>query len=126
MFTAPLTFGKLGGLGFSWLFSPNKTEKTMRTNTLTTATPLSLPTRQPLIESSLSCVLPVQPPATDSSEVIRHILVGTPKAVRQTINLLHALNYAEAVLWTPVLRIQEPVVITPQQGEAMSLLRKMV
>ena len=61
-----------------------------------------------------------------AGEVVKHILVGSPGAVRQTIHLLHSLHYAETVLWTPVLRIQEPVVIRPEQGEAMSLLRKTV
>ena len=98
----------------------------MRTTLLTTATPLSLPTHQPLIEGSLTCPLPNQPPAKIHNQTIKHILIGSPGAVRQTIHLLHTLNYAETVLWSPILRIQEPVVITPERGEAMSLLRKTV
>ena len=57
-------------------------------------------------------------------ESIRHILLGKPDAIRQTIHLLHTLHYTETILWSPVLTIEESVVITPTQGEAMSLLRK--
>lgn len=57
-------------------------------------------------------------------ETIRHLLLGSPGAVRQTIHLLHTLHYAETVLWSPVMRIEEPLVITTAQGEAMSLLRR--
>lgn len=57
-------------------------------------------------------------------EFIRHILLGSPGAVRQTIHLLHTLRYCETVLWSPVIPVEEPLVITPEQGEAMSLLRK--
>ncbi|MBE9059943.1 hypothetical protein IQ256_02910 [cf. Phormidesmis sp. LEGE 11477] len=68
-------------------------------------------------------------PNPDSSvpgETVKHILLGSPGAIRQTIHLLHSLRYSETVLWSPVLRVEEPLVITPEQGEAMSLLRKMV
>lgn len=59
-------------------------------------------------------------------ETIRHILLGSPGAVRQTIHLLHSLHYAETVLWSPIMAIEEPLIITPIQGEAMSLLRRQV
>ena len=59
-------------------------------------------------------------------EVLRHILLGSPEAVRQTIHLLHRLNYSETVLWSPVMAVEESLIITPAQGEAMSLLRKQV
>ena len=58
------------------------------------------------------------------SESIRHILLGKPEAIRQTIHLLHTLHYTETILWSPVLTIEEALVITPAQGEAISLLRK--
>jgi len=57
-------------------------------------------------------------------ESIRHILLGRPDAIRQTIHLLHTLHYTETILWSPVLTIEEALVITPAQGEAMSLLRR--
>jgi hypothetical protein len=64
------------------------------------------------------------PSGSAPGESIRHILLGNPDAIRQTIHLLHTLHYTETILWSPVLTIEEAVVITPAQGEAMSLLRK--
>lgn len=62
----------------------------------------------------------------ENHETVRHILVGSSGAVRQTIHLLHSLHYAETVLWSPITTIEDSLVITPAQGEAMSLLRKQV
>ena len=62
----------------------------------------------------------------DRPESVRHILLGSPEAVRQTIHLLHALHYAETVLWSPVLTVEKPLVIPPARNEAMSLLRRPV
>ena len=62
----------------------------------------------------------------DRPEAVRHILLGSPEAVRQTIHLLHTLRYAETVLWSPVLTVEEPLVIPPARNEAMSLLRRPV
>ena len=59
-------------------------------------------------------------------EAIRHILLGRAGAIRQTIHLLHSLHYAETVLWSPVLSVEEPLMITPARGEAVSLLRKLI
>ena len=59
-------------------------------------------------------------------EFLRHILLGSPEAVRQTIHLLHRLHYSETVLWSPVMAVEESLIITPAQGEAMSLLRKQI
>ena len=83
--------------------------------------PLTLYPACPLTHPSLT-----PPNQTPHKETIRHILLGPPGAVRQTIHLLHTLRYAETVLWSPVLRIEEPLTLAPEQGEAMSLLRKSV
>ncbi len=61
---------------------------------------------------------------SDPGEPIRHILLGKPAAIRQTIHLLHTLHYTETILWSPVLTIEEALVIAPTQGEAISLSRK--
>ena len=57
-------------------------------------------------------------------ESIRHILVGSPDAIRQTIHRLHSLGYVESLLWSPILVIEDSVTLTSAQGEAMSLVRK--
>ena len=57
-------------------------------------------------------------------EELRHILLGSPEAIRQAVHQLHVLNYAESLLWTPVTTVKSQVIITPEQGAAMSLLRR--
>jgi hypothetical protein len=67
-------------------------------------------------------------------EAVRHIIIGSPLGVRRTIHQLHALRYEEAVRWThplaqPSERIAIPddrIIITPEQGEIMSLLVKLI
>lgn len=59
-----------------------------------------------------------------AKEELRHILLDSPGAIRQTIYLLHSLRYAEPALWSPVMAVGEKMIITPEQGEAMSLLRR--
>lgn len=71
---------------------------------------------------------PISPPPGSGSrpqrEDLRHILLGSPGAIRQTIHQLHLLNYAEPVLWSPLMAVGEQMIITPAQGEVMSLLRR--
>lgn len=56
-------------------------------------------------------------------EPLRHILLGTPGSVRQTIHLLHTLRYVENALWSPLVPVPEnQLIITPRHGEVMSLL----
>lgn len=56
-------------------------------------------------------------PAADAPgrEPIRHLLYGSPEAVRRTILLLHQLGYAEPGLWS---RLQP----TSTPGQVMSVL----
>jgi len=52
-------------------------------------------------------------------------LLGTPVGVRQTIHLLHTLRYVENVLWSPLVPIpNDQLIITPRQGDVMSILVK--
>jgi hypothetical protein len=61
------------------------------------------------------------PQASDSDktaperEPIKHTLIGSPKAVKSTIRVLHQLRYAEISDWSP----QVP---TGNTGEVMSIL----
>ncbi len=57
-------------------------------------------------------------------EELRHILLGSPEAIRQTIHQLHVLNYVESVLWSPIAAVRDRLIITPEQGEYMSLVRQ--
>ncbi|MGC1307227.1 MAG: hypothetical protein WA885_08365 [Phormidesmis sp.] len=60
-----------------------------------------------------------------AKEELRHILLGSPEAIRQAIHQLHVLNYAESLLWSPVAAVKNHVIITPDQGAAISLLRRL-
>ncbi|MEL6350737.1 MAG: hypothetical protein AAFR58_03135 [Cyanobacteria bacterium J06627_28] len=60
-------------------------------------------------------------------EPLRHILLGTPGGIRQTIHLLHTLRYVENALWSPLIPIPDgQLIISPRQGEVMSLLVRQV
>ncbi|MBD0363002.1 MAG: hypothetical protein ICV55_09570 [Coleofasciculus sp. C3-bin4] len=48
-------------------------------------------------------------------ELLKHLLFGSPKQVKSAIHSLHVRDYAEAVLWSPLLP-------TPNLGEVMSML----
>jgi hypothetical protein len=85
-----------------------------------------VPTRlsQPGAASSLALC---QPAATPPSEPdpLKHLLIGSPRAIRHTIHQLHILGYAEAGFWSPLMAIpQQHLVITPNAGEMMSLLMR--
>ena len=74
--------------------------------------------------SSLPALSQTMPDRSIGRDSLRHILVGSPAAVRQTIYLLHALRYAETVLWSPIIKTKESLIIAPAKGEAISLLRR--
>ncbi|MGB5972356.1 MAG: hypothetical protein WBG38_03500 [Nodosilinea sp.] len=58
-------------------------------------------------------------------ERLRHLVIGSPETVRGAINLLHVLHYAEQATWSQLITIPEPgILITPEQGEVFSLLRR--
>ena len=100
----------------------------MKTNSFMTGQPLADGPQTAVIALNLTEPTSARPDSAEAppKEAVRHILLGSPEAIRQTIHLLHILNYAETVLWSPVLRVEEPLVVTPEQGEAVSLLRRVV
>jgi hypothetical protein len=52
-------------------------------------------------------------------------VIGSPEGVRATINLLHGLTYAEQATGRQLITIPPSgILITPQQGEVFSLLRR--
>ena len=60
-------------------------------------------------------------------EAVRHIIVGSAPFVRRTIHQLHAARYAEVSRWThPIAIPDNRIIITPEQGEFMSLLVKLI
>ena len=64
-------------------------------------------------------------PALPPGETIRHILLGSPGGIRQTVHLLHNLRYVETSQWSPLIEIPENrLILTPNQGEVISILMK--
>ncbi|AFY43048.1 hypothetical protein [Nostoc sp. PCC 7107] len=52
-------------------------------------------------------------------EPIKHLLIGSPKAVTSTIHYLHVLGYANVGDWSPLLP-------TEKSGEVMSILTRQI
>ncbi|MEH2184040.1 hypothetical protein [Nostoc sp.] len=52
-------------------------------------------------------------------ERIKHLLIGSPKAVTSTIHLLHVLGYANVGDWSPLLPTDNP-------NEIMSILTRQI
>ena len=69
--------------------------------------------------------LPANFSITLPGEVIRHILLGRPSSIRQTIHLLHNRRYVETSQWSPLIEVPENrLILTPEPGEVVSLLTR--
>ena len=54
---------------------------------------------------------------------IRHILLGHPGHIRQTIHLLHNLRYVETSQWSPLIEVPEQkLILRPEPDEVISML----
>ena len=60
----------------------------------------------------------------DGADTVRHLLLGDPGRVRQTIHLLHSLHYVEQSQWSLLLEVPKQLIITPEQGAYISMLTK--
>jgi alkanesulfonate monooxygenase SsuD/methylene tetrahydromethanopterin reductase-like flavin-dependent oxidoreductase (luciferase family) len=70
-----------------------------------------------------SPLLLAKPPARPGREPLRHILIGSPEAVRGAINHLHLLRYAEQLQWSRLFTVPESgITLSPEQGEVFSYL----
>ena len=96
----------------------------MKTMTFVTGQPLAAGQTSPV--DAVMALPEGVPVGSGGRRSLRHILLGHPEDIRQTIHLLHTLRYAETVLWSPIMSIEDALTITPAQGEAMSLLRRWV
>jgi hypothetical protein len=55
--------------------------------------------------------------SSDNGDRLRLLAIGTREGVTQTIHTLHALGYAEAGAWSPVLPV-------PNSTEVMSIFTR--
>ena len=79
---------------------------------------------QKFIPTSTNTLFPTissqtQPPTSPNRERLRHILIGSPQAVRGAIRNLHVRGYAEVTAWSPLQPTTNP-------GEVMSVLLRYV
>lgn len=60
-----------------------------------------------------------------SGDTLRHILLGKPHLIRQTVHLLHNLRYVEISQWSPLIEVPDKrLVLTTEPDEVISLLSK--
>lgn len=69
--------------------------------------------------TEVSTNLPIHQPETPHRQPLKHLLIGSPKAVRGAIHALHVLGYAEVGAWSPFIP-------TTNEGEVMSILVRQV
>ena len=59
----------------------------------------------------------------DPGSTIRHILLGPPGTIRQTIHLLHNLRYVETSQWSPMIEIPDNrLILRPEPDDVISML----
>lgn len=76
----------------------------------------------PLTTPALDLVYPDPGP---NGEYIRHILIGSPQGVQETIYLLQARRYVDHAQWSGPVAIGEAGVrITRQEGQVMAYLMR--
>ena len=108
--------------------NPPTLQEDKPTTTLRQRVGVNVPGEQQATEQQASVDVLAQPISVNvperEREALRHILLGSPEAIRQAIHQLHVLNYAESLLWSPISSVGDRISLTPAQGEAMSLLRR--
>ncbi|MBD2498651.1 hypothetical protein [Nostoc sp. FACHB-280] len=62
---------------------------------------------------------PVAPQSFSKRERIKHLLIGSPKAVTSTIHYLQAIGYANVGDWSPLLPAED-------SDEVMSILIRQI
>ncbi|MFG6104479.1 hypothetical protein D0962_11670 [Leptolyngbyaceae cyanobacterium CCMR0082] len=77
------------------------------------ATPSDMP---PSLPADFSSSLP-------PGSSIRHILLGHPSHIRQTIHLLHNLRYVETSQWSPLIEVPDNrLILRPEPDDVISML----
>lgn len=73
---------------------------------------------------SVSINLPANfSPLPEPGSTIRHILLGDPSHIRQTIHLLHNLRYVETGQWSPLIEVPDHrLILRTSPDEMISML----
>ncbi|MGF1513362.1 MAG: hypothetical protein ACFB5Z_06670 [Elainellaceae cyanobacterium] len=88
--------------------------------------PLSSEAAPALLAAESAPVRLTAPDPGPSGEVVRHVLIGSPEALRETIHLLHIKRYVEPNLWTGPVEIgPDGVKITQSQGQVLYYLMRL-
>ena len=65
----------------------------------------------------------IEPAPAPGYEYLRHLIIGSPVAVRIAVERLHLLQYVERHLWTPEIAIgDQGIRIIPAHGQVMRYL----
>ncbi len=79
-----------------------------------------------LPQSEAAPTLLATPDPGPSGEVIRHVIIGSPEGVRETIHRLHIKRYVEQAMWTGPIEIgPSGVNITPSQGQILFYMMRL-
>ena len=90
-------------------------------------TPVAVPTLQQMPAPAATPHLQPLPLRYPSREPIRHLLIGSPTLVQNTIHQLHNLRYAEAGLWSPeIFPADSELRLTLNPGEVLRILLRYV
>ena len=67
-----------------------------------------------------------EPPYQPDGEVVRHILIGSPAGIRETIHLMHINRYTvEQSLWTgPIAIGPDGVKLSRREGQVLAYLMR--
>ncbi|MEM7064122.1 MAG: hypothetical protein AAF572_13290 [Cyanobacteria bacterium P01_B01_bin.77] len=72
-------------------------------------------------DSTLPTDFSIQPATPGST--IRHILLGQPNDIRQTIHLLHNLRYVETSQWSTLIEVPDNrLILRPPAEHMISML----
>ena len=68
-----------------------------------------------------------EPPPQPDGEVVRHILIGSPGGIRETIHMMHTNRYfVEQSLWTgPVAIGSDGVRLSRREGQVLAYLMRL-
>ncbi len=77
------------------------------------------------LDEAISPLLLANPEVRSGRKRLRHLMISSREGVRATIHLLHVLTYAEQATWRQLITIPPSgILITPEQGEVFTLLRR--